>query len=404
MKTSAKKSGVRTVRGNERRLRIESLERRELLAVDLLIRGTAVPPLQLHPDDVAILGEYQLQARKLQVLSGMYFIPAEGSASLAKNVREFAVMGDMDGKKWNGCEEKMGTAVADATGLVHIETTGQYWMRAGGRGLRVQIVAAMNDTLYGDQLGVDFAAVDTFTVRGQQIADENMRIFCPEPTMFTLMQQTGLIVSASPFNPVGDTIPQGSVVDTLSLDMEARNRDMKVTGLTVSHQWEGNAGDITGVYAALGNVRITPVTSFASNGDVFLEFERPLDVDAGTGVTLTIGAVYGKDAQSGSQHRLTVPSVRVASAVDTLIESGTDATYVLRANVINPDVVAANTSNLRVSLTNFSDPNANGYGVAPDASHIRWADWQDQVALADSVFANWIENVDSEVRGPAYQS
>ncbi|MDD4319536.1 MAG: hypothetical protein PHW10_04415 [Candidatus Peribacteraceae bacterium] len=240
---SARKSNTR----RDRRLGVETLEDRRLMSVapmasasdlmaasreakafmadpvaaqapvSLLVRGQPVHSLDLHDGDTdVVLGEYLLQARQTKPLNlaGVYIIPAEGSASLALSVSTLSFMGDMDGKSWNGCETLLGTGVPDPiTGLVHIETAGEYWLRSS-RPVRTQVVADMNDSLPGGMLGVELVAVDAYTVRGQQVPDEGIYFTDSDPTMHLLVEEhatLGIVVNG-PASQVYATDQQDAVL------------------------------------------------------------------------------------------------------------------------------------------------------------------------------------------------
>ncbi|MFH0770146.1 MAG: DUF4215 domain-containing protein [Candidatus Peregrinibacteria bacterium] len=88
----------------------------------------------------------------------------------------------------------------------------------------------------------------------------------------------------------------------------------------------------------------------------------------------------------------------LASGVNTLVDSGTDETYVLSATVTNANISSASTSALQVSLQNFADSGLADYGAASFASHLKW---NDQDSLSSSTFL-WIEYPDTQVNGTAY--
>ncbi|MFA6523522.1 MAG: hypothetical protein WCS85_04105 [Candidatus Peribacteraceae bacterium] len=314
MKMSAKKSGVRTVRGNERSLRFERLERRELLAASALNAvSQRVPTLDLHGGDQGkVIAAVDFSAAKLSHLDGLVLVPAQGSADMDRNVRSITFRGDLDYNTRNGCETTMGWGVIDPlTGMTDIRVNRSVWLYPG-QVLHTQVVAGMEPVLTSGKLGVLVGAVDARDVRLRPIDDGRINISGVKPVMHNLVEQVGLIVSASPLNPTGDIVPQGSVVTMQSLDLMAKNRNMDVTGVSVSHQWKGNVRDVVGVYASLGETRITSVMAFSGSGSVNLVFDRPIHVDAGSGTTLSLNVVFRADVVSGSQHWLTVPSVRVA--------------------------------------------------------------------------------------------
>ncbi len=90
--------------------------------------------------------------------------------------------------------------------------------------------------------------------------------------------------------------------------------------------------------------------------------------------------------------------VRV-SPLDVAIEQGSDATFVLRANVLDTEIVPGATSSLLVSLEAFNNPVATAWG--PSASHIKWR-------AVDSAMSNldilWVDYPDTSIRSTAYRN
>ncbi|MFA6523824.1 MAG: S-layer homology domain-containing protein [Candidatus Peribacteraceae bacterium] len=86
--------------------------------------------------------------------------------------------------------------------------------------------------------------------------------------------------------------------------------------------------------------------------------------------------------------------------VDTKIDPGSNKTFVLRANVTNPDVVATNTSNILVSLQDFASSTNSTFSST--TSHMQWSDYEDQTAVAQDF--NWVEYSDTSVNSTNYQS
>jgi hypothetical protein len=85
------------------------------------------------------------------------------------------------------------------------------------------------------------------------------------------------------------------------------------------------------------------------------------------------------------------------SGVNTRIDAGTDATFVLEADVDNPKVANTN-STLQVSLTSFSTPFASAFGTAK--SHL---EWHDQDAVTSTKFF-WMDYPETTVNSTSYQS
>lgn len=92
----------------------------------------------------------------------------------------------------------------------------------------------------------------------------------------------------------------------------------------------------------------------------------------------------------------------VAASVNTEIDPGSDATFVLRADVTNGKVSGSSTSTLQVSFQSFAeDPFATAFSSA--GSHVSWAD-KDNASLASSSIFRWIEYSETSVNGTSYNS
>ncbi len=85
------------------------------------------------------------------------------------------------------------------------------------------------------------------------------------------------------------------------------------------------------------------------------------------------------------------------SGVNTEIDTGTDATFVLQADISNAKISNGSTSTLQVSIQNFSDVGlATAFGSA--TSHLFWADKD----TASKTPFMWIEYPDTSVNGTSY--
>ncbi len=94
-----------------------------------------------------------------------------------------------------------------------------------------------------------------------------------------------------------------------------------------------------------------------------------------------------------------------ASSVNTSIDMGGDQTFVLQANITNPQVNNTQSSVLQVSLQNFSNMAFTTFGTTQ--SHLRWVD-DDAGTLGtgtttESAFL-WVEYPETVVNSTAYQS
>jgi uncharacterized repeat protein (TIGR01451 family) len=84
------------------------------------------------------------------------------------------------------------------------------------------------------------------------------------------------------------------------------------------------------------------------------------------------------------------------AGVNTEIDSGSDATFVLEADILNGKVDNSRPSTLQVSLQKFSDPTLTG--MASGLSHIHWLDKD----VGSSQEFWWIDSPVSTVNGTAY--
>lgn len=99
---------------------------------------------------------------------------------------------------------------------------------------------------------------------------------------------------------------------------------------------------------------------------------------------------------SGSSLVVTCSDI-TSSSVNTEIDPGTDATFVLEAEVVNAKISNSSTSTLQVSLQNFTDIGATGFG--PSQSHMRWLDKD----FGSSTSFLWIEYPETNINGTSYQ-
>ncbi len=84
------------------------------------------------------------------------------------------------------------------------------------------------------------------------------------------------------------------------------------------------------------------------------------------------------------------------SAMQTEIDPGSDATFVLEANVTNAKISSTSSSTLQVSIQSFTDPLASAFTAAD--SHISWLD---KDSGTTTVF-KWIEYADTSINGTSY--
>ncbi len=93
---------------------------------------------------------------------------------------------------------------------------------------------------------------------------------------------------------------------------------------------------------------------------------------------------------------ITCEAITVRSSVNTQIDPGADATFVLEAEVVNPKISNSSTSTLQVSIQSFSE---NPYETVFGASntHLVWTDLEN----TGTVF-KWLEFTETSVNGVSY--
>ncbi len=90
----------------------------------------------------------------------------------------------------------------------------------------------------------------------------------------------------------------------------------------------------------------------------------------------------------------------VAGNVNTEIDKGTDATFVLEANVTNAQVNSTAASTLQVSLTDFDSITRSIFGRTSGQSHFQWRDTDG----SGTATFNWVEYPETTVKSTSYQS
>ncbi len=140
------------------------------------------------------------------------------------------------------------------------------------------------------------------------------------------------------------------------------------------------------------------------------------NVQLGTGLNTAVGTstfrLYNKADQSakatctaaatlvsnaGASGSLVVSCrMLTTTSVNTEIDPGTDATFVLEAQVANAKISNTSTSTLQVSIQNFTDVAVTSFGSGN--THIDWADKDN----GGSTQFKWIEYPDTGVNGTSY--
>ena len=90
------------------------------------------------------------------------------------------------------------------------------------------------------------------------------------------------------------------------------------------------------------------------------------------------------------------------SVIDSELDEGTDETFVLEADILNPNVAAGagGVSVLQVSLQDFDRMDNTGFGIGQNKSHIEWID-KDQVT---NTILDWVEYPETTVKSTSYSS
>ena len=97
----------------------------------------------------------------------------------------------------------------------------------------------------------------------------------------------------------------------------------------------------------------------------------------------------------------------VASNVNTEIDEGTDSTFVLQADITNPNNAAGDggVSVLQVTLQEFDDISVTGFGANTSAkAHIQWIDKDQANTYAAGNVFTWIEYPETSVKSTSYNS
>lgn len=91
----------------------------------------------------------------------------------------------------------------------------------------------------------------------------------------------------------------------------------------------------------------------------------------------------------------------MSGSVDTSIDQGSDATFVLQGSITNPKT-GTTTSSLQVSLQNFTQMSNTTYGPSTTASHFAWMDKDNSASTTGRFY--WVEYPDTSVNSTSYQS
>ncbi len=88
------------------------------------------------------------------------------------------------------------------------------------------------------------------------------------------------------------------------------------------------------------------------------------------------------------------------SSINSFIESGSDATFVLEATIVNSKVLNSLPSILQVSVNNFENSMTSAFGTSAMESHLKWFDKDN----ASETSFLWVEYPETQVNGTQYQN
>jgi len=248
-----------------RNLRIEGLEKRELLSLAPVITvpprapvpvsvpvltamNRVVPSLTLGADDFGMIARTDLctSLRAYARITDMAFVNAEGSDRLFGNVDELLLKADLDGNARNGCERTIAKAKPDPdSDLVDFQIVAPTWVRPG-KSLRMEVYAGMADPLAGgEKIGVEVAQIEARDLFNRPLPEGNVRYTGAPPTLHTLeYAQAEMFVTelAGPSSGTAVSNQQGLVLGRVRV--AAEGADLLFTGLHVEAQ-QGSLYNVT---------------------------------------------------------------------------------------------------------------------------------------------------------------
>jgi len=119
--------------------------------------------------------------------------------------------------------------------------------------------------------------------------------------------------------------------------------------------------------------------------------------DSTTKATCTSAATAVSGIGSSGALVVTCGALPTRSSVNTEIDPGSDATFVLEASVTNAKISNSSTSTLQVSLQGFND--AQGATFASAGSHLDWLDKENSSTITRF---RWLEYGETSVNGTSY--
>jgi hypothetical protein len=202
-------------------------------------------------------------------------------------------------------------------------------------------------------------------------------------------------VNANILGNVNDTV-LSKITSITNANPDADNTNVP-SGVRPVGQFKFTAATNTNTKNGLNKATLSGVifTVSASNVDMAGgNFKFYNKADSSTKATCTI--ITSQASGSGA---LGVQCANLpAGSVNTAVDSGQSATFVLEADITNPQI-SSNNSNLQVSISDFSSISNTTFGSS--ASHLAWRD----VDSASSITTfYWIEYPDTVVNSTSYKS
>ena len=185
----------------------------------------------------------------------------------------------------------------------------------------------------------------------------------------------------------------------------------KITSITSVDPNANGTAIPTGSKKALGQFKFATAAAnntkngankFTLSGVIFTVNATNVTVDSATyklynkADPTATSAACTVDSTSGSSSLLV--SCDHIGGVNTQIEPGSDATFVLEATVLNAKVTNTATSTLQVSLSNFDTRSASTFGTSSGNSRLKWFDKDNSTT---TTFL-WIEYPETSVNGTSY--
>ncbi len=205
----------------------------------------------------------------------------------------------------------------------------------------------------------------------------------------------------------------------------------KVTSITNANPDANGTSVPTGI-SAIGQIKVSAAAHGNSkNGDNDITLSGVVFNVNATNVSITNGSfkMYNKADQTKTvtcvEYDNDTPTARVqisntssgtmlvscdglvASNVNTEIDEGTDSTFVLQADITNPNNAAGDggVSVLQVTLQEFDDISVTGFGANTSAkAHIQWIDKDQANTYAAGNVFTWIEYPETSVKSTSYNS